>query len=162
MGFTLVKEYLKTHKVVITYVRNGFGFPMGVVIAIGKNKIGYSQVHHRHDYEKREDLQLHQLPAIQRMMQRIKDGKSQGDIFQSKAYQLYQDQLKLREWGEDFKIPHFDRNEGLRRAIEMAENGIFKVDEWLEHPWDKPLNNYMREAITDMIARSQKVKAFQE
>ena len=193
--FSLVKEYLKQNKVIITYVRNDLGFKVGIVVAIGKDKIGWSMVNHRHDYEERE-LKVHQVPAIQKMLQRAKDYKPgvldkngkeipppKVDIFQSKAYRLYLDMTR-GGWGEasdSFFVPHFDREEGLRRAIEMAVNGTFKVDKWMnplqgidrnDPDFDakvkgalacrKPHNSYMVDAIDAMIDRSHRVKAFQE
>ena len=173
--YSMVKEYLEKNKVIITYVRNDLGFKIGIVVAIGQDKIGWSLVNHRHDYEKRY-LKPHQIPAIQKMLQRMKDYKPgvldkdgkeipfpKIDIFKSKAYRLYLDMLRDTNWDatSEIPVPSFDREEGLRRAIEMAVNGTFKVASWLTHPWDRPLNSYMREAITQMIDRSHRVKMFQ-
>jgi hypothetical protein len=192
--YSMVKEYLKQNKVIITYVRNDLGFKIGIVVAIGQNKIGWSMVNHRHDYESR-DLKLHQVPAIQKMLQRVKDYKPgvmdkngkeipapKVDIFQSKAYRLYLDMAEQGWKGDcEIMVPHFDREEGLRRAIEMAVNGTFKVDKWM-NPFQgidqkdpdfdakvdgalacrKPHNSYMVDAIDAMIDRSHRIKAFQE
>ena len=70
--------------------------------------------------------------------------------------------LCLYQFSSEIPVPSFDREEGLRRAIEMAVNGTFKVASWLTHPWDHPLNSYMRDAITQMIDRSHRVRMFQE
>jgi hypothetical protein len=161
--FSLVKEYLATHRVAITYVHDPFGYKCGCVVAIGRDKIGFSQVHRRHDYYPKDDLQVHQLPAIQRQMQRIRDGlTSDVDIFHSKAYTLYMEHKKENDdWcAHALKIPHFDREAGLMRAIEMAENGTFDVESWMAKPWQKPLNFAMRESITNMIERSHLIRAF--
>lgn len=172
--YSMVKDYLERNKVVITYVRNDFGFKIGVVVAIGQDKIGWSMVNHRHDY-KEMYLKVHQIPALQKMVQRMKDYKpgvldNDGkeipfpkiDIFKSKAYRLYLDMIQ-ESWGDKLiPVPYFDREEGLRRAIEMAEKGTFEVASWLTHPWDHPLNSYMRDAITQMIDRSHRVRMFQE
>jgi hypothetical protein len=181
--FSLVKDFLSKNKVVITYVRDALGFKIGVVVAVGRDKIGYSMVNHRHDYQKKV-LQLHQLPGIQKLQELQLKGV-QINILQSHAYKVFTTLIKekMENYDEpDINVPLFDRNIGLSKAIEMAMNGTFKVDAWEEFQesptlvpvglnddfeqvmkvlLNKPYNNYMRDAIDNMIIRSRKVKAFQ-
>ena len=152
-----VKDYLKNNRVAINYVRNSFGYPIGIVLAIGRDKIGYSQVN-TSDYTIKNDLKLHQLPAIQRLENKIRYGLTTESIFQSRAYKMYNEVLSEDGY---FTIPKFNRNIGLNIALTMAIDGGFDVREWLEfNPGRQPLNFFMREAITNMIARSRKIKAF--
>lgn len=152
-----VKDYLKNNRVAINYVRNSFGYPIGIVLAIGRDKIGYSQVN-TSDCIAKYDLKLHQLPAIQRLENKIRSGWTTESLFQSRAYKVYNEVLSD---GGYFTIPKFNRNIGLNMALIMAINGEFDVREWLFfNPERQPLNFFMREAITNMIARSRKIKAF--
>ena len=155
-----VKDYIQKNRTAITYVHNSLGYPIGVVLCIGKDKIGYSQVNSLYDYKIVENLKLHQIPAIQRMEIRIREGKTTESLFQSKAYRHYNEILSS---GGYIKIPNFNRVIGLFKALKMAKDGTFKIDSWRKIPFshNKPFNFDMKIAIDDMIEKSHRIKAFQ-
>jgi hypothetical protein len=152
--YSLVKDYLLKKNVLISYVRNPYGYRIGVVVAIGRDKIGWSMVNHDLDYQGRI-VEPHQLPVFQKMLE---DSNRMGESFnpfRTKAYQM------LVQDGGYVRIPKFDKYEGLRRAIEDAENGKVQVIEGTETLLGKiPINPLMVEALNRMLLRSRKVKRF--
>lgn len=155
--FGLVKEYVKSHDTLINYVRNEYGYTVGVVVAVGRDKVGWSMVNMREDFEYKS-IQPHQLPMVQ-----FTKAQAEKDGIPFNMYEVPAVQKLIRN---DLyqKIPKFNKEEGLRRAIECAENGRVKItpldDENSEIEGKVPLNPTMVRAVVDMIGRSRKVKRF--
>ena len=157
--FSLVKEYVKDHDILVSYLRNEYGYTVGVVVAIGKDKVGWSMVNMSEDYEYK-NIQPHQLPVVQfTKTQAEKEGVSFNMYELPAVKKLIRNDLMQ-------KIPHFNKEEGLRRAIECAENGkVVIIDEDDEGEYYSlsgkvPLNSIMVKALVDMIRRSRNVKRF--
>lgn len=158
--FSLLKDYLESHNVLIRYVRNIYGYKIGVVVAIGKDKIGYSMVNHEDDYLYLSSIKVHQLPAIQQMVHYSEKMGKPLDILSSKVYKVF-----AQEGQNGISIPKFNREEGVRRAIEDAENeaSIHVVPDvdTITLTGRVPKDHYMVNALVDMVERSRKVKRFQ-
>lgn len=123
---SLIKDYMSKNKVLVSYVRDAYGFRKGVVVALGPTTLGYSLVNKSADVEYR-DVKPWQLPAVQRMAAaKVEvDGKmvpafSASDVLASKAYRRASEELVVR-------IPLFDRKIGIMRAIDSALNEEIKV-----------------------------------
>ena len=158
MSYSMVKEYLKSHRVLISYVYDSYGFKFGTVIALGKDKLGWSSVNSEYD-TRYQSFQPHQLPIVQKMLSRAKAEGSAINIMDIPAvHKLIRKDLIL-------KVPKFDRNEGLRRAIESAENGDVKVVEAQDGAsaleGKLPYNQFMIDALTCILERSHRAKCFQ-
>jgi len=154
----MVKEYLKSHKVLISYVYDDFGFRKGVVVALGKERIGWSSVNSEYD-SKYQSLKPHQLPLVQKMIARAEREGSAIDIMNlSCVHKLIRKDLII-------KVPKFDRNEGIMRAIECAENGEVKVvvaqDGKMAIEGKLPYNQPMINALSRILDRSQRARCFQ-
>ena len=78
----ILKAYLLQHKVLVQYLHDLYGFRRGVLVATGKDRIGWSSVSD-YDVEIRRIDPL-KLPTIQGLM---KKGASLAEIMSNKAYE---------------------------------------------------------------------------
>ena len=78
----ILKDYLLQHKVLVQYLHDLYGFRRGVLVATGKDRIGWSSVSD-HDVEIRRIDPL-KLPAIQGL---VKKGAPIAEIMSNKAYE---------------------------------------------------------------------------
>jgi hypothetical protein len=108
---SLVRDFMSKNKVLVSYVRDVYGFRKGVVVALGKDQLGFSLVHKRMDVDWKR-VMPHQLPNVQRMMHFGEDAET---IMNSEGYQKC-----LRNGGE-IRVPKFDRKLGLMYAIDSAK-----------------------------------------
>jgi hypothetical protein len=125
---SLIKDFMKRNKVLVSYVRDVYGFRKGVVVALSATELGYSLVNKSADVGY-EEMKVWQLPAVQRMAAatcKLEDGTkvpvySAENILQSKV---------LRKVAEDdnyVRVPMFNRKVGLHFAIDSAFDGEIKV-----------------------------------
>jgi hypothetical protein len=152
----LVKDFMKRNKVAVSYVRDGFGFKCGVVVALGKDVLGWAMVNHDLDSEYKS-LKPHQLPAIQKFV-----SKGGLDVLNSRAYKKYSNVDGC------VKVPIFNREVGLVIAINRALNNEIKIVE-TDDPMDDgnmvlalegkvPKDKGMIQAIFRMVEKSRKIK----
>lgn len=154
--YSMVKEYLKQNAPLIYYVRDEYGYSMGVVVAVGKDRLGWSMVNRWADCESKR-VQPHQLPVVQRILAIASKEGVPFDIFSLGAVRkLIRNNLKV-------SVPNFNREEGLRRAIETAERGEVKVSDSPDMPvftGKVPCNPLMINALDKMLTRSRRVQRF--
>ena len=111
-----MKDYLLQHKVLVHYLHDIYGFRHGVLVATGKDRIGWSSVSD-HDVEIRRIDPL-KLPAIQRL---VKKGASISPDHSNKAYR------KAIKENCAVPVPIFDFNIGIFLAIGRAEQGMVQT-----------------------------------
>ena len=109
----IMKDYLLRHKVLVQYLHDVYGFRRGVLVATGKDRIGWSSVSD-HDVEIRRIDPL-KLPTIQEL---LKKGASLAQIMSNRAYQ------KAIKENCAIPVPTFDFNIGIFLAIGRAEQGM--------------------------------------
>ena len=112
----ILKTYLLQHKVLVQYLHDLYGFRRGVLVATGKDRIGWSSVSDR-DVEIRRIDPL-KLPTIQGLM---KKGASLTEIMSNKAYR------KAIKENCAVPVPIFDFNMGIFLAIGRAEQGMVQT-----------------------------------
>ena len=108
----ILKAYLLQHKVLVQYLHDLYGFRSGVLVATGKDRIGWSSVS-AYDVEIRRIDPL-KLPTIQEL---LKKGASLAQIMSNRVYQ------KAIKENCAIPVPIFDFNIGLFLAIGRAEKG---------------------------------------
>ena len=126
----ILKEYLLQHRVLVQYLHDVYGFRRGVLVATGKNRMGWSSVSD-HDVEIRRIDPL-KLPALQKL---VKKGASIPEITSHKAYR------KAIKGNCAIPVPIFDFNIGIFLAIGRAEQGALQT---------KPKNRNLNSAIQKM------------
>ena len=133
----LVKDYLKNHKVLISYVRDKYGFRKGVVVAISKNQIGWSVVNPE-DYVRYRGA-LTSIPAIAR------DIKWDIPISEITKYLTFEKGCCV------IMQPSFDRNAGLYIALTRALQDDGTGDRLLGRDKD------LIQAVKDMCERAERL-----
>ena len=136
----ILKAYLLQHKVLVQYLHDLYGFRRGVLVATGKDQIGWSSVSD-HDVEIRRIDPL-KLPAIQRLM---KKGASISEIMSNKAYR------KAIKENCAVPVPIFDFNIGLFLALGRAEQGTVQTMPRTAYQKRHPGNE--RESFTPLQVR---------
>lgn len=145
---SLVRAYLDQNKVLISYVRDVYGFLKGVVLATSASNFGFSLVHPRCDVTWKM-LGPNQIPAIQRVLEA--EGITPLDIFESKAYQS----LKARSF--HIPVPNFNRDIGLMFAIESAKRGDITIKDGVQVMADHvPLDKDLVRTLNGAIRRAVK------
>jgi hypothetical protein len=141
-----LKQYLSTNKVLIQYVKDINGYPKGLVVAISKEKIGWSLVSTR-------DISLQRIdPMNIPVLKKLIEKKSPiADLVKHKAYQ------KCIRDHSSVTVPTFDKNTGL--FIALGRSLISKQEErdgkLVLEP--APANDAeLRAAISKMVVRSRK------
>jgi hypothetical protein len=115
----LIANYLSDIKHLVLYVYDIYGFPKGIVLVVPGRSIGWSLV-------SSNDVDIYraspeQLPVLQKM---ISSGCSIASIKQHQAYkQLIKHEMII-------KVPRFDRDIGLMKALSRA----FNVSELIGEP----------------------------
>ncbi len=149
-----VSGYMVANTPLINYVYNPAGFVYGVVVALGKEHVGWSMVSPAHDTFPRW-LRPHQLPAIQMLTERARRENKFFDITMTEAYINW---VANRGF---INVPKFDRVIGIIKAIECAEKNQVKViGDSISFEGKVPTNPMMKYAISNMIDRSRKVRRF--
>lgn len=141
------KELLSKRKLLLQYVFDEHGFPKGAIVAVDRQKIGWSLVHHCLDITWLR-VNLLTLPAIQR---RINQGATTQEILQSALAQKW-----VRSAGA-VRVPNFRRTIGrlvaLKRALE-CEGVVIEEGKVLlpKLPNDIELSH----AFVDMASRAER------
>ena len=112
----ILRDYLAKHKVLIQPLYNVYGFQSGVLVATGKDRIGWSAVSD-HDVEIRRIDPL-KLPALQRL---VKKGATIAEITSNKAYR------KAIKENCAVPVPIFDLNIGVFLALGRAERDVVQT-----------------------------------
>jgi hypothetical protein len=110
---SLVSEFMSKNKVLVSYVRDAYGFRKGVVVALDKDKFGFSLVNKAIDVQWKR-MKPYQLPRLQRLVQL---GVGIEEIVGTEAYR------KCVAADHMVRVPMFNKREGLQRAIDSALNG---------------------------------------
>jgi hypothetical protein len=132
----ILKEYLTKHRVLVQYIHDVYGFRSGVLVATGKERIGWSFVSDR-DVEIRRVDPL-KLPVVGKS---IREGATIETISTSKAYR------KAIKENCSVAFPLFDLNIGLFLALGRAEQGALQT---------MPKNKYLKSAIQEMKERASR------
>lgn len=138
----VLKEYLAHHKVLVSWVKDVYGFKKGAVVATD-GRIGYSLVSSHDVRWERMDPMC--LPVIHQL---VAEGKPVSEIQNHPAYKkCIRDKLAV-------KIPLFDRDIALFTAIGRAVESVTETESIgeLALPHDKEL----REVATRMLDRAKK------
>jgi hypothetical protein len=142
----LLKQYLSVNKVITQYIRDMNGYPRGIVVATGKNRIGWSLVSSKDISLQRIDPT--NIPVLKQLVERERPIE---DIIRHKAYQ------KCIRDHSSVTVPRFNKDTGLLLAL--GRSLISKLEEkdgklLLEPapPHDKELLT----AISRMVARSRR------
>jgi hypothetical protein len=118
--------FLSQRKTLVAYVRDILGYRKGVVVALGKNQIGYSLVNLSEDVLWTR-VKPHQLPAIQKMIQ----GKmSYDEIVKTAPYQRCINENHMT------RIPKFEKRIGLLIALDSC---LRSEVEWMATGLDEPM-----------------------
>ncbi len=109
-------QYLATNKVLVQYVRDINGYPKGLVVAISKDKIGWSLVSTR-------DISLQRMDPVNiPVLRKLIENKSPiADIISHKAYQ------KCIKDHSSVTVPTFDRDTGF--LIALGRSLISKLED---------------------------------
>ena len=130
----IMKDYLLRHKVLVQYLHDVYGFRRGVLVATGKDQIGWSSVSD-YDVEIRRIDPL-KLPALQRLVEK---GAAISEIASNKVYR------KAIKENCAVPVPIFDLNIGLFLALGRAEQGALQT---------MPKNKHIKSAIMEMKAKA--------
>jgi len=160
MKETLVKRFIADSKPLISYVKDKHGFKKGVVVALDANRIGWSLVS-KEDYEPYRGS-VAGLPKVAIMLKELTNDES--DVVAHVLNTVLEQQslngiqfglmrnrtsvLHAMDAHPLVSMPAFDRETGLRLAIERALNdnqGTSNV----------PADIDLRVAIARMIDRAQ-------
>lgn len=139
---SIAKEILDTQDVMVTYVRDKFGFKKGVIIAIDAGQLGWSLVD-QSDYEYR-DLTIEQIPALESYIHTPETFDKENTIdglVNHPAFKAWSRQ------GGCIRVPRFDRAQGIVIAMDRArtiasiesDKGLNFTDTKL--PYDKEFLN---------------------
>ena len=112
----ILRDYLSQHKVLVQYLHDIYGFRRGVLVATGKDRIGWSSVSD-YDVEIRRVDPL-KLPVVRKS---IREGAPIEKITASKAYR------KAIKEHCSVAFPLFDLNIGIFLAIGRAEKGMVQI-----------------------------------
>ncbi len=107
-----LKSFLKENKVLITYLRDKYGYKCGVVVAIGPNRIGFSKVNANQDIRLTQKLSL--PPYWHRFEQKFLASNPEPYLVEA-----MKDAKKAVHLGH-IVAPIFDRFTALKLAINMA------------------------------------------
>lgn len=141
------KELLSKKKLLLQYVFDEYGFPKGAIVAVNRQKIGWSLVHHCLDITWLR-MNLLTLPTVQR---HINQGATTQEILQSALAQ------KWVGGGGAVRLPNFRRTTGrlvaLKRALE-CEGVVVEGSKVLlpKLPSDRELNG----AFVVMASRAER------
>jgi hypothetical protein len=130
----VLRDYLAKHRLLVQYLHDIYGFKHGVLVATGKDRVGWSSVSNR-DVEIRRIDPL-RLPVVRKL---IAEGASIEQISASKAYKK-----AIREHCS-VAFPLFDLNIGLFLALGRAEQGALQT---------MPKNRHIKSAILKMKDRA--------
>ena len=138
----LLRDYLTRNRVLIEYVRSVFGYKKGVVVAISKDRVGWSLVNNTLDIQWRK-VSAMSIPPIQKM---VNEGKPLQEIVRHPAY--------VRAARNEFaiRVPQFDQDVGLLKALGRAleqggkEKGIEPI----------PKDSELAAAIERMVERAKR------
>lgn len=131
----LIRKFLQENRVLITYVRDLYGFRKGAVVALMDNevlRIGWSSVNKTEDVMWKE-LRPDQLPLIQKIDHLVENYDGQGiedsPIFQALERKAEKAYNKLMRNHLEVRVPKFDVNQALFYAIDCAmKTGEDKVE----------------------------------
>lgn len=117
----------KGHPTLIAYVRDEWGFPKGVVVALSERKVGWSLVHTKKDRD-RQQVSLVSLPLYQKLVRKAdllaSEGKLQEALeVQNRIIALAKryTEVAVETWGV-LNVPRWDREKGLHNAFKSAAN----------------------------------------
>ena len=130
----ILKDYLLQHKVLVQYLYDLYGFRSGVLVATGRDRIGWSSVSNR-DVEIQRIDPL-KLPTIQGL---VKTGAPLAEIMSNKAYR------KAINENCAVPVPTFDFNIGIFLAIGRAEQSMGQT---------MPRNRHLKRAIQEMKGKA--------
>jgi len=112
----ILKEFLLQHGVLVQYLHDIYGFRRGVLVATGKDRIGWSSVS---DYDVEiQRIDPLKLPTIQGL---VKNGAPIAAIMSNRAYR------RAIKKNCAIPVPIFDLNIGLFLAIGRAEKGTVQT-----------------------------------
>jgi len=145
-----LSRLLQETNALVSYVRDDFGYYKGVVVAIGKKKIGYSLVKLSRDVLWVR-VKPHQLPVINKMFQ---EGHSLEEIAKTAPYQKCESEHHI------VRIPQFDKRIGLLFALDSAMKSEIK---WMDCGIDEPMftspfpkDDDLRKVFAKMINRANR------
>jgi len=164
-----IKNYLKDHpNTLVSYVRDSKGFVKGVVVAIAKDKIGWSLVNSGRDSDW-VDRKTHQLPAYQRLQVAIRnilaateniDDEVVKDEIVKSALAASSFHAGLSGLITSVKVPLFERGSGIYHALDRALGDPVVFDgpdaEGAEYIKGTPNDNDLNKAIWKMKERAVK------
>jgi len=136
---TLVKEYMKTHRVMVKYLRDRNGFKKGVVVAIDENRYGWSLVA-KSDYAPYTGSFM-EIPSIKRA---LKYGAGPEDVFNLHVFNSIRNGFAVQE-------PMFNKNVALDFAISRAMNAPDPLVET-----SLPADPDLLEGISFLLRRAEK------
>lgn len=154
---SVVKEYMKQHKVLVQYVYDDFGYRYGAVVAIGKGQLGWSMVHHTDDSHWKE-VKPWQLPAIQKMELEYSKEEFPAAVLHSNVFKRW------LNTGGIVKVPFFQRDRALYEAINKALQGRVIIEGQIiegdipmaELSGDVPVDRQAVDALFQMYDRSRR------
>jgi len=150
---SVVKNFLRSHKTLIQYVYNDFGYKYACVVATSPTNIGWSKVHHIDDVEVKE-VQPWQLPSIQKLKRDSAPEDFPKLLLQSPAYK------KLINAGRIVGIPLFNKELGLQVAINRALNKVVTIKDNETMFGDIPNDEKLIYFILNMFRRAQRATFF--
>ena len=163
-----VKNYLLANpNTLVSYVRDELGYIKGVVVAVGKNKIGWSLVNGSMDSEW-EFRRAHQFPAYHKLQNSLKKIAEAANLVEDDAIrdELFNYVAASTDYSKglgkiytEARVPFFDKNKGLQVAINrgLESPAVFSVDEeGTEMVSGTPNDDDLNMAIWKMKERSKK------
>lgn len=146
-----INEIVKASQFIVQTVRDSYGFPKGVVVACGKDRLGCSLVNRSEDV-RWQRLKPTQLPAIQRMLQKEIPWNL---IVKSKAYK------KAERADHAIAVPLFNRRIGILLALDSAKRNEISVwTEMVEEPRfackRMPYDEELHDVLLSVYNRAQK------
>ena len=146
----LLQDFCKKQRVLISYIRDEYGFKRGLVVATSEKNIGYSIVNLSQDVEWKR-INPYQLPAVRKM---IAEGKSIADIVHSTAFS------KCINSNNAIRIPKFVLRTGMLIALDRAIKQEVQI---IDSPFEKiiqcprmPRDEELKRAILNMQERAKK------
>lgn len=119
MNKKTLATFLAERRPLVMYVRNEHGFKKGVVVALDKNRIGWSLVN-KEDYLPYLG-NVWGVPAIQRLINELKD----VDLGPLQTIDILKNHPSFKALCAGYNqpplmVPYFDKGEGFGRAIKRA------------------------------------------
>lgn len=162
---SFAKDYMKRQRVLVSYVRDTFGYKRGVVVAVAPGQIGYSQVHHSLDSDYKY-VKPHQLPVLQKMESKMR-AEVESDIPVDTSYAILHSKAykKLMDNEGVIHVPNFDKEKGITIALKRALDNPIKFtfsdpDDlgrcFLEMDEDAPVDKDMVGVIFSMYEKSMR------